>query len=199
VSHRNPARAMDKSKPAICVFCGSSFGSRPGYAAAARTLGQLIAERGYSLVYGGGAPGLMGETARAVRGGGADVAGVLPEFLRWIERPPEWEQNLTITPDLQLRKTRMLAMSDAFVVLPGGAGTMDEFFEVVSSANLQILPKPIVVVDTDGFIAPLQALMEHIVREGFAKPALLATYKVVATPEAAMDEIDHALGPLAGQ
>ena len=141
----------------------------------------------------------MGETARAVRGGGGDVAGVLPEFLRWIERPPEWEQNLTITPDLQLRKTRMLAMADAFIVLPGGAGTMDEFFEVVSSANLQILPKPIVVVDTDGFFAPLQALMEHIVREGFAKPALLATYKVVATPEAAMDEIAHALGPLAGQ
>ena len=76
---------------------------------------------------------------------------------------------------------------------------MDEFFEVVSSANLQILPKPIVVVDTDGFFAPLQALMEHIVREGFAKPALLATYKVVATPKTAMDEIAHALGPLAGQ
>ena len=122
MSHRNPARAMEKSKPAICVFCGSSFGARPSYALAARTLGRLIADRGYSLVYGGGAPGLMGETARAVRGGGGDVAGVLPEFLRWIERPPEWEQNLTITPDLQFRKTRMLAMADAFVVLPGGAG-----------------------------------------------------------------------------
>ena len=199
MSHRNPARAMDKNKPAICVFCGSAFGARPSYALAARMLGGLIAKRGYSLVYGGGAPGLMGETARAVRGDGGGVAGVLPEFLRWIERPPEWEQNLTITPDLQLRKTRMLAMADAFVVLPGGAGTMDEFFEVVSSANLQVLSKPIVVVDTDGFFAPLQALMEHIVREGFAKPALLATYKVVATPEAAMDEIAQALGPLAGQ
>jgi hypothetical protein len=186
----------NKTKPVICVFCGSSHGSRPQYAATARTLGRLIAERGFSLVFGGGGPGLMGETARAVRAGGADVAGVLPDFLRWVEIPPEWEKDLIITADLQERKTRMLAMADAFVVLPGGAGTMDEFFEVVTSASLGVLTKPILVVNTEGYFALLEQLMSHIVREGFAQPKLLEVYRFVDTPEQAIDAIAGALGDL---
>jgi len=198
-SLRNPAEFMDKKiKPAICVFCGSLHGTNPHYAEAARTLGRLIAERGFSLVFGGGGPGLMGETARAARDGGAPVTGIMPEFLRWVEQPPEWEKDLIVTPDLQERKTRMLAMADAFVVLPGGAGTMDEFFEVVTSASLGALAKPILVINTDGYFDPLDRLMNHIVREGFAKPALLSTYRIVATPEEAVDAIAHALGPLPG-
>ena len=189
----------DKAKPAICVFCGSSYGSNPQYAVAARTLGRLIAERGFSLVFGGGGPGLMGETARAVRDGGASVAGVLPKFLRWVELPPEWEKDLIITPDLQERKTRMLAMADAFVVLPGGAGTMDEFFEVVTSASLGVLDKPIVVVNTEGYFDPLERLMNHIVREGFARPEILDLYSFVDTPEEAIDAIVAKLGlPMRG-
>jgi hypothetical protein len=184
----------DKIKPAICVFCGSSYGSNPQYAVAARTLGRLIAERGFSLVFGGGGPGLMGETARAVRDGGAAVAGVLPKFLRWVELPPEWEKDLIITPDLQERKTRMLAMADAFVVLPGGAGTMDEFFEVVTSASLGVITKPILVVNTEGYFAPLERLMNHIVREGFARPKILDLYRIVDTPEEAIDAIAGELG-----
>ncbi|MDE1985175.1 MAG: TIGR00730 family Rossman fold protein [Alphaproteobacteria bacterium] len=188
---------MEKNKPVICVFCGSSHGAKPQYAVAARTLGRLIAERGFSLVFGGGGLGLMGETARAVRDGGAPVTGIMPQFLSWIEQPPEWEKELIITPDLQLRKTRMLEMSDAFVLLPGGAGTMDEFFEVVTSASLGVLPKPVVVVNIDGYFAPLEALMKHIVAEGFAKPAIRSFYKLVETPEAAMDAITESLGALA--
>jgi uncharacterized protein (TIGR00730 family) len=185
---------IDKAKPAICVFCGSSYGSNPQYAVAARTLGRLIAERGFSLVFGGGGPGLMGETARAVRDGGASVAGVLPKFLRWVELPPEWEKDLIITPDLQERKTRMLAMADAFVVLPGGAGTMDEFFEVVTSASLGVLNRPILVVNTEGYFDPLERLMNHIVREGFARPEILDLYRFVDTPEEAIDAIAGTLG-----
>jgi hypothetical protein len=185
---------IDKAKPAICVFCGSSYGSNPQYAVAARTLGRLIAERGFSLVFGGGGPGLMGETARAVRDGGASVAGILPKFLRWVELPPEWEKDLIITPDLQERKTRMLAMADAFVVLPGGAGTMDEFFEVVTSASLGVLDKPILVVNTEGHFDPLERLMNHIVREGFARPKILDLYRFVDTPEEAIDAITAKLG-----
>jgi len=188
----------DKNKPAICVFCGSSHGANPRYAAAARTLGRLIAERGFSLVFGGGGPGLMGETARAVREGGASVAGVLPNFLRWVELPPEWEKDLIITADLQERKTRMMALADAFVVLPGGAGTMDEFFEVVTSASLGVLVKPILVVNTEGYFDTLERLMNHIVREGFAKPKILDLYKFVDTPEEAIDAIASALSPPAG-
>ena len=183
----------NKTKPAICVFCGSSHGSNPRYAAAARTLGRLIAERGFSLVFGGGGPGLMGETARAVREGGASVAGVLPKFLRWVELPPEWEKDLIITADLQERKTRMLAMADAFVVLPGGAGTMDEFFEVVTSASLGVLDKPILVVNTEGFFDTLERLMNHIVREGFAQPKILDLYRLVDMPEEAIAAIENAL------
>lgn len=186
-----------KVKPAICVFCGSSHGASPRYAQAARTLGRLIAERGFSLVYGGGGVGLMGETARAVREAAAPVAGILPEFLRRIEQLPEWEKDVTITADLQERKTQMLALADAFVVLPGGAGTMDEFFEVVTSVSLGVLAKPVVVVNTDNYFEPLERLMKHIVHEGFARPEILAHYKFVDTPEQAIDAVEHGLGLLA--
>jgi len=190
---------MKKKRPAICVFCGSSVGGDPRYAAAATTLGRLIAERGFALVFGGGTPGLMGVVARAARDGGAPVTGVLPDFLRWVERPPEWEQDLIITPDLQLRKTRMLALADAFVLLPGGAGTMDEFFEVVTSAHLKVLAKPIVLINVNGYFEPLQQLMRHLAREGFAHPAMLDLYSVVDTPEQAIEAIAGKLARLPGK
>ena len=185
---------MEKKTPVVCVFCGSSFGADSRYAEAAKRLGGLIAERGFSLVFGGGGPGLMGVTARAVRDGGAAVLGVLPDFLRGVEKPPEWEQELIITPDLQLRKTRMLALADAFVVLPGGPGTMDEFFEVVTSAQLHVLAKPIVLVNVAGFFEPLKALMQHLVTQGFARPEMPALYTAVDTPEQAIDVVSRKLG-----
>jgi uncharacterized protein (TIGR00730 family) len=184
---------MAKKSPVVCVFCGSSFGADPRHAEAAKRLGVLIAERGYSLVFGGGGPGLMGVVARAVRDGGAHVLGVLPDFLRAVEKPPEWEQELIITPDLQLRKTRMLALADAFVVLPGGPGTMDEFFEVVTSAQLRVLAKPIVLVNVAGFFEPLTALMQHLVTQGFARPQMLELYTTVDTPEAAIETVTKKL------
>lgn len=189
---------MEQKRPAICVFCGSSMGGDPQYAAAARTLGRLVGERGFSLVFGGGAPGLMGQTARAARDNGAAVTGVLPDFLRWVELPPEWDEDLVITADLQLRKTRMLALADAFVVLPGGAGTMDEFFEVLTSAQLRVLAKPIVVVNVNGFFAPLDALLRHLVAEGFARPGMLDLCTVVATPEEAIETVTKKLETRAG-
>lgn len=186
---------MEDNKPVICVFCGSAFGINPKYAEAARTLGRLLAERGFSMIFGGGGLGLMGETARAARDNGARVAGILPEFLRRIEQPPEWEKDLVITPDLQLRKTQMLARADAFVVLPGGAGTMDEFFEIVTSAQLGVLnDKPILAVNTDGYFDTLVRLLDNIVREGFAKPAMLSLFTLVDTPQQAIDAIAERLG-----
>lgn len=178
-----------KSRPALCVFCGSSEGSDPRYAAAAKRLGELIAARGLSLLFGGGGLGLMGVVARAARDGGAPILGVMPDFLRGIEKPPEWERELILTPDLQLRKTRMLALADAFVVLPGGAGTMDEFFEVVTSAQLRVLAKPIVLVSIGGYFEPLLALMRHLVAHGFARAEVLQLYTTVETPEAALDAV----------
>lgn len=185
-------------KKTICVFCGSRHGLMPQYAVAAERLGGLIATSGFDMLYGGGGPGLMGETAKAAAANGAHVRGVLPDFLRGVEKPPEWELDLVITPDLQLRKTQMLAESDAFVILPGGPGTMDEFFEVVTSAQLHALLKPIVLVNVAGFFDPLQALMQHLVAQGFADESLLSLYSVVDTPEQAIALISDKLGAGAG-
>lgn len=185
---------MNPKSLAICVFCGSGSGADPLYAEAAATLGKLIAGRGHTLVFGGGGPGLMGVVARAARAGGAKVSGVLPDFLRTLERPPEWEEDLEITPDLQMRKTRLLELADGFAVLPGGAGTLDEFFEVLTSAQLRVLQKPLVLIDLKDFFAPLETLLGHLVAEGFAQPSLLKLYASAQTPEAALDFIEKKLG-----
>ncbi len=188
---------MDKKTAAICVFCGSSNGAKPAYAAAAGRLGTLIGERGYSMVFGGGRNGLMGVAASAAHAAGAKVLGVLPDFLRRIEVPLEPEsEDLIIVPDMQIRKQIMLERSDAFVVLPGGLGTLDELFEVLSISQLKAHDKPIVVVDTEGFFAPLWPALSHIVREGFALRSIESLYHVVPTADAAMDKLDHLLGHL---
>jgi len=184
---------MDKTKRAICVFCGSSMGNSEAFAAAARETGRLIAASGYAMVFGGGGLGLMGETARAVRDGGASVIGILPDFLRHLEPPLARGEEVRIVPDLYRRKNEMVEASDAFIILPGGLGTLDEFFEVVTSAQLGVHNKPIVVLNTGGFYDPLQALMDHVVRTGFAKPKALALYHIAATPKDAMTIITQAL------
>ena len=177
---------MNKEKRRVCVFCGSSAGADPAYALAARRLGTLIGERGMGLVFGGGDIGLMGEVARAAHAAGAGIEGVLPEFLRHLEPPLKDGETLEITPDLQTRKTRMLAMADAFVILPGGLGTLDEFFEVLTSAQLGALKKPIVVLNTNGFFDLLRDLIAQIIRAGFARADAASLCRFVATPEEAI-------------
>jgi uncharacterized protein (TIGR00730 family) len=174
----------------LCVFCGSSPGNDPAYAEAARKLGRLIGEGGHRLVFGAGNIGLMGEVARAARGSGADVIGILPAFLRHLEPPLKSAEELIITPDLQQRKARMLAMSDAFILLPGGLGTMDEYFEVVTTAQLSVHHKPIVVIDVNGYFKPLRAIMVHIVEHGFAREGVAALQAFVDTPEEAMRAVN---------
>jgi uncharacterized protein (TIGR00730 family) len=191
--NHNPRHNPEMKRLTICVFCGSSFGTNPAYAASAKRLGELIAASGYGLVFGGGNVGLMGEVARAARDGGVPVQGILPEFLRHLEPPLKAKEEVIITPDLQTRKVKMLAMSDAFVVLPGGLGTLDEYFEVVTSAQLRVFKKPIVVVDTEGYYAPLQALMEHVVAQGFAKPEALSLHHVVPSADEAVAVLNRLL------
>lgn len=176
----------EKAPLTICVFCGSMPGADPAYAEAARKLGTLIGTGGHRLVFGGGGIGLMGETARAARDNGAEVIGILPAFLRHLEPPLKSAQELVITPDLQQRKARMLALADAFVLLPGGLGTMDEYFEVVTTAQLHVHHKPIISIDVNGYFQPLKALLDHIVSQGFARAEIAALHQFVATPEEAM-------------
>jgi uncharacterized protein (TIGR00730 family) len=187
---------MDKTnskKAAICVFCGSSFGTDPAFRMCARTIGAGIAQMGHVLVFGGGGLGLMGDTARAARDAGAQVTGILPGFLRDAEPPLTRGETTEIVPDMFVRKQQMLARSDAFVVLPGGLGTYDEFFEVLTAAQLNVQVKPIIVVNVNGYFEPLEALLRHAVKSGFVREANLALYKMAPDAEAALDMIAQAL------
>jgi uncharacterized protein (TIGR00730 family) len=188
---QSPAQLRDKRT--ICVFCGSSPGTNPAYAEVARELGRLIGEQEHTLVFGGGGVGLMGEVARAARGAGAPIIGILPAFLRQLEPPLKSAEELIITPDLQLRKARMLALADAFVILPGGLGTLDEYFEVITSTQLKVHAKPIILVNVEGYFAPLKALLDHVVAHGFAHADIAGYHDFVATPAEAMERIKSRL------
>jgi uncharacterized protein (TIGR00730 family) len=185
---------MDKTrKPAICVFCGASFGNSPRFREAAEALGAGIAAKGYSLVFGGGGLGLMGAVAKAVQAGGAEVQGIIPAFLQNLEPPVSAEEKLIVTPHIQERKALMLQLSDAFVVLPGGLGTFDEFFEVATEAQLGVHQKPIIVVNVNGYYNTLDTMLRSIVETGFAKDTILKLYHLADGPEDALKILADAL------
>ena len=154
----------------------------------------MIGETGSSLVFGGGNVGLMGEVARAAHAAGAPILGVLPSFLRHLEQPLKTAEELIVVPDMQQRKSIMLERSDAFIALPGGLGTFDEIFEVLSTAQLQVHKKPLVLIDTEGYFSTFEPLIARIVREGFAIRSIENFYRIVPTPDAAMEFVATALG-----
>ena len=164
-------------------------------ASGAGRLGTLIGEGGMDLVFGGGDVGLMGEVARAAHATGAGVHGVMPEFLRYLEPPLKEGETLEFTPDLQQRKERMLSLADAFVILPGGLGTLDEFFEVLTSAQLGALKKPIVVLNTNGYFDSLRELIAHVIRSGFARGDAASLCHFVTTPDEALAAINSFARP----
>lgn len=172
------------TKPSICVFCGSRPGARPAYVAAARATGRAIAAHGWRLVYGAGDVGIMGEVAEAALAAGATTLGVIPVHLLGRERKARDMTQTIVTEDMHERKKVMFMNSDAVVVLPGGAGSLDEFFEVLTWAQIGLHRKPIFLMDVDGYWAPLTALLAHIVREGFADRSMLDLFQTVATPDA---------------
>ena len=185
---------MDTIKPAIGVFCGSSFGSSPRFREIARTAGRLIGENGFSMVFGGGDVGLMGEAARAARAAGAPILGVLPDFLRYAEPPLRSGETIEIVPDFYSRKERMIDRSDAFLVLPGGIGTLDELTEVLTIKNLGRHDKPILLVDEE-FFAPLLALFEHYVANDFVSANMMSLLQLFPTSEHAIDSLVQRLLP----
>jgi uncharacterized protein (TIGR00730 family) len=193
---RNPAGDMEKKSPAVCVFCGSSHGNNPKFREAARAIGSGIAAAGFSMVFGGGSNGLMGDVAGAAVKAGARVQGIIPAFLQALEGqgPVSAEEKLIVTPHMQERKALMLQMSDAFLVLPGGLGTFDEFFEVATEAQLGVHKKPIVVVNVEGYFDALDAMLRATVEKGFAKPVILELYHLADGPEAALLALREALG-----
>ena len=184
---------IKKSGAAVCVFCGSSFGKDPAFREAARAVGVGIAKMGYSLVFGGGGLGLMGDVARAALEGGSESQGIMPAFLQALEPGVSPQEKLIVTPHMQERKMLMLQMSDAFIILPGGLGTFDEFLEVAAEAQLGVHAKPIIVVNVNGYFDALDAMLHQIVETGFAKDTILKLYYLADGAEAALEILEGAL------
>jgi uncharacterized protein (TIGR00730 family) len=184
---------MTNPKRNICVFCGSSLGRDAVFSEAARETGRLIASHGYNMVFGGGGLGLMGEAARAARDWGAKVTGILPAFLRDLEPPLADGEIVEIVPDMGTRKRRMLALGDAFLILPGGIGTLDEFFEVIVEKQLGQLAKPIVVLNIDHCYDALIDLLNHTAGLEFVRPNLETLFRVAHSPEKAIEYITRVL------
>jgi len=153
----------------VCVYCGSSLGAKPRHAEAARQLGAALAQHGIRLVYGGGRIGLMGQIADAVLAGGGQVAGVIPEHLQVLEKGHRGVTELHVVASMHERKNLMFELSDAFVILPGGFGTLDEAFEMLTWRQLQLHDKPILFLSIDGYWAPFGKLVDQFIDEGFAR------------------------------
>ena len=151
----------------ICVYCGAAAGNKPEFLVAARDFGRLLAERGIGLVYGGGHVGLMGVVADAVLSGGGHVTGVIPRSMAEKELAHTGVQKLHVVESMHDRKALMAELSDAFVVLPGGIGTLDEFFEIWTWRQIGLHSKPIGILNTAGFWQPLLALADHLDQHDF--------------------------------
>lgn len=186
-------------RPAVCVFCGSNFGKDPLYSDIAERMGRLIGVHGCDLVFGGGGVGLMGVTARAAAAAGARVLGVIPGFLQHLEPPSKVSSELVVTETMFERKARMFAECDAFVVLPGGLGTLDELSEAITYAQLHLHAKPVVFVNVNGYFDKLFGFLQHIVDEDFAKPSIMDLIRVVESPEAAMPHLLPEAVPVAAK
>ncbi|MFD7660322.1 TIGR00730 family Rossman fold protein [Actinosynnema sp. NPDC059797] len=154
----------------VCVYCGSS-GASEKYLSAARRVGATLAGRGIEVVYGGARVGTMGAVADGALAAGGRVIGVIPESLVGWEVAHQGLTELRVVPGLHERKAVMTALSDAVVALPGGAGTLDELFEAWTWAQLKVHAKPVGVLNVEGFFDPLVAMVDHMVAEGFVRPA----------------------------
>jgi uncharacterized protein (TIGR00730 family) len=173
----------------ICVFCGSSFGDDPRYAAAARDTGIAIARRGWTVVYGGGRVGLMGVVANAALEAGGRVVGVIPRFLYDREVGHDGLTSLEIVPSLTERKIRMGELSDAFLSLPGGVGTMDELFEMWSWTQVGLQQKQSGLLNVAGFYDGLVAFADRAAADGFMKPQHRAMLVVSDRIETLLDAL----------
>ncbi len=179
--------------PSICVYCGARPGHDPAHTDTARALGTAIAAQGWRLVYGAGDVGLMGEVARAAQSAGGETFGVIPTHLMNMEVGKTDLTRFVITETMHERKKVMVMNADAIVVLPGGAGTLDEFFEVLTWRQLGLHDKPIVMLDAGGYWQPLRALLDHVVEEGFAAPSLRGLTEWASDSAAAIALLRRAL------
>ena len=168
---------------AVCVFCGARTGDDPAHLDAAEATGRMLAANGWELVYGAGDVGLMGAVARAAQEAGGRTLGVIPAHLVGAERGKRDLTRYVVTETMHERKKVMFMNSQAIVVLPGGAGSLDELFEVLTWRQLGLHAKPIFLMNTSGYWTPLIHLVDHVIAQGFADASLRDMIRVVADPQ----------------
>lgn len=169
--------------PSVCVFCGSSTGGHSVYLQAAKELGASIARAGASLIYGGGKVGLMGIVADEVLAHGGEVIGVIPDFLYQREVGHNGLTKLEIVQTMHERKKRMADLSDCFIAMPGGWGTLDELAEILTWQQLKLIRQPVGVLNTNNFFDPLLSQFKHMTNEGFLMKENEQSLKVSASPK----------------
>ena len=179
--------------PAVCFYCSSSTSTPQRYLDLATAVGTALAERGHTLVSGGGSVGCMGAVARAARAAGAHTLGVIPEGLRAMEVADLDADELVVVPDMRVRKAGMEDRSDAFLMLPGGIGTLEEVFEVWTSRSLGMHAKPVVALDPDGLFDLLRAQLDRLVELTLVRPAALALLTWTTTVTEALDSVEAQL------
>jgi len=175
----------------VCVYCSSSDEIDREFFTHARQLGESLGKRGDTLVYGGGSVGLMGEVARACHDQGGKVVGVIPESLKTAEIAYHQADELIVTETMSERKKLMFTKGDAFIILPGGFGTLEELAEVIVLRVLKYQDRPIIILNCLGFYDPLIELFDHFIEHNFAKPKHRELYTVVKTVEEAVAALDH--------
>ncbi|QDT63265.1 LOG family protein YvdD [Calycomorphotria hydatis] len=174
----------------ICVYCGSRAGRDPAYTKCAQQLGKLLARRKRRLVFGGGSVGMMGTIADAALAAGGEVTGVIPGFLADSEIKHPGVADMRIVEDMHERKAMMADISAAFIALPGGFGTLEELFETITWAQLQIHHKPIGLLNVNGYFDALLAFLDHAFETDFIKPIHRKLFVVATTPEEMLDKLD---------
>ncbi|WP_443692888.1 TIGR00730 family Rossman fold protein [Pseudomonas protegens] len=178
------------SLTSVCVFCGASTGANPLYREAAQALGRAIAERKLTLVYGGGAVGLMGIVADAALAAGGEVIGIIPQSLKDKEIGHRGLTRLEVVDGMHARKARMAELSDAFIALPGGLGTLEELFEVWTWGQLGYHHKPLGLLEVNGFYEKLSGFLDHIVSEGFVRAPHRDMLQMSESPAGLLDALD---------
>ena len=173
----------------LAVFCGSRVGVNPAYANAGRALGRGLGQAGIRLVFGGGRIGIMGVVADAVLETGGKVLGVIPEFLTQWEVAHENVTEMVITDSMHTRKRRLYEESDAFLIMPGGLGTFDEAFEIITWRQLRLHDKPILLCNVAGSIEPFVATIDHAIQQGFADPACRGLFEVIEGVPAVLERL----------
>ena len=181
----------------LAVYCGSAMGSDPAFAATAQALGEEMARRGIGLVYGGGRLGLMGVVADAVMGNGGEAYGVIPQALVDLEVAHTGLTEIHLVANMHERKAMMTELTDAFVAIPGGIGTLDELFEAWTWHALGYHAKPLALLNVHGFWNDLIGFMDHVAASGFLSPARRAHLLVADTIGEAIDRLDAAIGAAA--